>query len=348
VTLRIKLGAPSLSFDERGVFASDARLAFTVYSNIRRRHRLPASQLELIVADDFARTVRQHMSGSANGREAEPQFTTDRAGGLAVVAAKNLDQTGDAQNVVIVFDATHWRGVSEPARRLNALHILAHELAHPMLERAQHASGALAGVSLPSRTANEIARSMTRIMSGEYRADRLAELIVGACMSMTDGDGKSGPANLWATEGDAYYSSACSAIQAAHPAWPDLVQAYREGRLPLDEMWTRLVSSIDQALNLVVHTQALADAADARRDVLTSEPIGALPAARLYLLPFGAFLDEVRSQPLVQSLRATRILHDRVVSVGQNAMLQIWRNLGLTPIEHSDRTLELRVVAPLR
>ena len=33
---------------------------------------------------------------------------------------------------------------------------------------------------------------------------------------------------------------------------------------------------------------------------------------------------------------------DRVVG------LEIWRNLGLTPIEHSDRTLELRVVAPLR
>jgi hypothetical protein len=278
----------------------------------------------------------------------EARFTTDRAGGIAVVAAKNLDQTGDARHVVIVFDASHWRGVSDPARRLNALHIMAHELAHPVFDRAEHVSGALRGVQFPSQTAHEVARSMTRIMSGEYRADWMAEAIVGACMSMTNEDGQTTPAKLWAAEGATYYSSACRAIEAAHPAWPDLVQAYREWRIPLGEMWASVVSSIDQTLNLVVHTQALADAADAGLDVLASDPIAGLPATRLYLRPFEAFLGEVRRQPVIQRLRAIPDSHDRLVSAGQSTMLEIWRRLGLIPIERPDLTLELGVVAPLR
>jgi hypothetical protein len=109
-----------------------------------------------------------------------------------------------------------------------AINLLAHELAHPLFGRAEHVSDVLGGVEFPSHAGGEIARSMTRIVSGEYRADRLAEMVVCDCGSMTSGTGAPSPANLWAVQGDAYWASAHQAIAAAYPAWPDLVQAYRE------------------------------------------------------------------------------------------------------------------------
>ena len=59
--------------------------------------------------------------------------------------------------------------------RLTIAHLVAHELAHPLIDRARHVSGVMDGVILPSVTGLEIAASMARIMVGEYRADRLAD-----------------------------------------------------------------------------------------------------------------------------------------------------------------------------
>jgi hypothetical protein len=56
--------------------------------------------------------------------------------------------------------------------------LLAHELGHAVLERLRVASGALEGVTFPSVTPWEVARSVTRIAVDELRADRLADTVL--------------------------------------------------------------------------------------------------------------------------------------------------------------------------
>ena len=227
MTLRIAVQAPTLTTDERSIFRGDAKVVFDVYRRLRRRHALPSSRLEVILTGDFVAELSRGMSSAGEHEEREgSQFSPEPAGGLGVVAAKNLDQTGDERHVVIVLDASHWRGASEGPTRLAAINLLAHELAHPLFGRAEHVSDVLGGVEFPSHTGGEIARSMTRMVSGEYRADRLAEMVVCACV-MTSETGALSPANSWAVQGDAYGASAHQDIEAAYPAWPDLVQAYR-------------------------------------------------------------------------------------------------------------------------
>ncbi len=114
-------------------------------------------------------------------------------------------------------------------------------------------------------------------------------------------------------------------------------------------MWYRIGSSVDQTLTALVHAQAEADAADIDLDVLGSQPIVSLPAARLYLIdPWQSFLAELRNQPIIQTIGGIPRIHDRVVEAGSRAVFEIWRRLGLHPIEHPGRDFGFKVDAPLR
>jgi hypothetical protein len=316
-----------------------------VYRGLRRRYGLPASRIMALLTDDFSGDVERYLRGPVRAEEGG-SFTTKRVGGE--VGGKNLDQAGDASDIVIAFNANFWHSLDEPFYRLNALYTVAHELAHPIIERARHVSGAMEGVLLPSFTGREVAQSMARIMAGEYRADRLADLITSAVASATV-DGTPQPAHVWTLFSDTWLSAVRNAVEQAHPGWPDLVQSYREHVIDLGELWSRLGAAIDQTLTTIVHAQAIADSAETGRDILKEEATAGLPAVSLYLAePLIKFIGALRAQPFLARLPDVRRMEDEITASGSAAVLEIWRRLGLTVEVRPDRQWSLWVSEPLR
>lgn len=343
--LQVRIEAPSLSSDAVNAFRADVRLCFAIYRGLRRRYRLPACDITALLAEDFVRAVNSNLRGAFRIEEGG-SFDANRVGG--VVAAKNLDQTDDAGRVVVVFDAALWTNATEPAVRASLLHLVAHEMAHPVIERARYVAGVLDDMVRPSVTADLTMRSMARIMAGEYRADGLADLVLGQCMTVgTLGDTQ--PATQWALRGHDYLENVRAVVERVHPAWPDLVQAYREWRIPIEELWASLMTSIDQTLTMIVHSQAAADAAEIGMNILEEPAVAQLPATRLYLAPtWSTFLAALRQQPLLSPIKLMPEIEERVTASGAASVRTILRLLGVIPVDHGDGTWGIEVQAPIR
>lgn len=343
--LQVHIEAPSLSPEAVDAFRTDVRLCFALYRGLRRRYRLPACHITVLLAEDFVRAVNSNLRGAFRIEEGG-SFDANRLGG--VVAAKNLDQSDDAARIVVVFDASLWTNAAEPAIRASLIHLVAHEMAHPVIERARHVAGVMEGVPRPSVTADQTMRSMARIMAGEYRADGLADLVLRQCVSLGIA-GDTQPATHWALRGQDYLENVTSVVERAHPAWPDLVQAYREWRIPIEEMWGSLINSIDQTLTTLVHTQAAADAAGLGVNILEEPALAKLPATRFYLAStWTDFLATLRHQPLLATINLVPEIEEQVTQSGAGSIRAILRALGVTPIDHGNGTWGIEVEAPIR
>lgn len=128
-------------------FHFDVRLRSAIYRGLRRRYRLPACHLTALLAEDFAEAVGRNLRGAFRIEEGGA-FDPLRVGGG--VAAKHLDQSDDAARFVIVFDASLWTHADQPAIRASLIHLVAHEMSHPVIERARHIAGVMDGVPRPS------------------------------------------------------------------------------------------------------------------------------------------------------------------------------------------------------
>ena len=341
----IEILAPSLSEDAVEAFRTDVRLIAAVYDHLRDGRDLPDSAVRLILADEFVGEVERYMRKPSR-REEGGSFSIERVGG--VVAAKNLPQADDYSDIVIVFNAALWTHAEQPETRLTVAHLVAHELVHPMIERARHVSGVMDGVLIPSVTGLEVAASMARILVGECRADRIADEVVSTYITATVND-EVVPAYQWMTSADSWTSTVQQVVAAAHPLWPDTVQEYRERRMDLSTMYGTLVPSIDQTITTMIHAQAGADSAATGRDLLAEEPIASMPATRLYLGDTWAnFLKALREGPQLSDFAGFRAWDEAGTAVGRDAILEMWRRLGLTVEEKADRTWALWVGEPLR
>lgn len=247
--LGIEIVAPSLPGAAVDAFRTDVAFLSSVFDSLRSNLDLPSAAVRVVLADDFVGEVERHLRGPFRVEEGGA-FTTERVGG--VVAAKTLDQVGDASDFVIVFNASLWTYATDPETRLTLAHLVAHELAHPIIDRTRHVSGVMDGVLIPSVAGLEAAASMARIMVGEYRADRLADEVVSRYITAS-ADGEVKPAFIWMTMADTYRENLESVLGRAHPSWPDIVQEYREWRMPLDQMYGTITSLLDQTMTAVVH-----------------------------------------------------------------------------------------------
>jgi hypothetical protein len=340
MTLRVVLGAPSVSTEAAAEFRSTARLIFSGYAALRTRLGIPASRVTAILADDFVGEVQQRIPFGG-------VFEAERVGGARAIA-KNLCLTDDCSEVAVVFDAESWRGPSDDVDRLFRATIIGHELAHVIQARASRASGAMDGVELPSVTPYEGFRSASRILANEYRADALAEVVVGA-MASVEINGEPRPFATWFYRDRSYINALVGLLSAAHPSWPDLVDRYRNWEIPIEEMFGTLASEIDQTLTLLVHAQAFADAAGGTGDLLGKPEIEPLAAVRLYLAePLKPFIDLIRDAPALASLSDTRDLEGELVRVGLGAHLEIYRRLGITPRDLPRPDVWIDVSEPIR
>ena len=342
MSLKIEAGSTTLAAETVANLEADARSAFALLEALRERARIPDSDIVLIIADDLAASVRENMRVQ---REEGP-FSPERVGGM--VAAKNLPQSEDNSSVVIVFDATYWRveADNQGSARVRQIFLLTHELSHVMLDRARHSSRALDGVVFPSFTGHEVARSLVRILADEYRADTLADLYLRQLAS-AEIDGEMRRVGVWEVFGADYVAAASASIAQAHPLWPDVVQNYREAKVDLSTMWGELVSNMEQTLTSLVHAQAAADGADGSL-LVNEDPVRSMPSARLYLQPITSLFELLRQQPVLPNLDETKALDARLVEVGEGALIDVWRALGLTMEERPNRQWSLWVGEPVR
>jgi hypothetical protein len=340
--LKVRTTSQSLSDDAKQAFVSYSRFVFSVYSSLRRRRRIPSYSLEVLLTDDFVTEVRR-WSESADpvGGAAELDFTPERVGG--VVAAKTLPLEGDYSRAVVIFDSSLWPEQSDPV----ALSLVAHEQAHVLFGRASHASGALQGVVFPPITGREMACHLSRILAEEYRADRLADIVVRLVTTATV-DGETRKIGCWEVASESYLGDLQRTLRQAHPAWPDTVQAYRERRSDLLTMWNATAKSISETLTLLVHAQALADGTDVS-NLLDTEPLASLPAVGLYLAgSWPRLLDTIRATPVLPTMTRYKPCEEEIVHVGESVILEILGCLGLDVDEHPNRKWALWVREPKR
>lgn len=338
----------AVSDGDRRDFESTARLCHGLLSQVAEEWGAGGmpQRTEMIVTDAFEQTVRQHMRRDP-GQEAEPYFIADRPGG-GRVAAKTLPQDERYDEAVIVVDASGWSTTTERAgaERLRTVSLIGHELAHTVVERLALASGATKDVVYPSYTPGEFARSISRIVNHEYRADRMSEVIVAAVCT-TDRDGQKVPVRSWDVFSSAYVAGLCDTFFEAYAEGPGAVQDYRTRQIDLQTMFGKVVQLTESALVNYIHARALADCVGDVR-LLDDPEIGGLPFARIYLAdtlpPLVRVLHEA---PLLMSPSEWREFDLRVVAGGETAIREIWRRLGLTFEENGREPYRINVGAPL-
>jgi hypothetical protein len=270
-------------------------------------------------------------------------FSVERLGG--VVAAKNLQQDDEGREVVVVF-SNLWAEPEIAVARLRALFCVAHELTHPMIVRARYAAGVMKDVPHPSFTGWEVARSIARIVSDEFRADALAALYVGAVVTMDRDGGPQEPAKTWWAWSDDVITAAREALEAAYPLWPDTVWSYRIGQIQLTDLWQRIVDFASQSLIMLAHGQAEMQAANAG-EFAELEALVNLPAMRLYLAgPWRDFLTAIRAEAVLEPLSKMPSAEERLCEAGQKAVYEIWRRLGVPIDLHDDRQWGMKVDDP--
>jgi hypothetical protein len=327
--------------EQRATFTADANAVHQVLDQIRRDASIPFTELSLVVADDFTASVRAHQ------RDPEQPFDSERPFGR--VSAKNLAQDDVGERVVIVFDSRAWASQDAGYDRWQAIGTIAHELAHPILERARHASGVLDGVTFPSHLPGELARSISRIGFDEYRADEICDVVLASVSTKVVG-GTASPAVTWDIEGPGWLKSVRDLYASLYPRLPDVVQSYRERRLDLLPMWREVLQQSEAIVTAFMHARAHADHSDAAVAILEAEEIRDLPFVRLYLSDtMPPYLEAVRTGPVLAPLSEYAAVDHQVVVAGEKMLREIWRRLGLTFTENIEtREFGMHVTAPVR
>jgi hypothetical protein len=340
--ITIESRAPTAREDAVRDFEALVGSVWKAFEELGTQRGIESVEVLAVLADNFETEVRR----LERPLEGAPPFSAERLGGT--VKGKNLPLEDDQSRVAVVFDAETWVAHPSPEGKLAEVHLICHELAHILIERGRHLAGVYDGVHFPSITSGEIARSQSLIVAGEYRADLLAEEVVRSMASVTV-DGEERPIGTWELLEQNYSEALVQMLEGAYPAWPDLVDDYREWRITLEQLWGDVVDRVHQTLTFLIHAEALAEAAGVSAPSESGRLVS-LPVMRLYISkPWRDFVAVVRTLPLLPSVPETLDFERRVREAGESTIREIWRRLG---IEGSDdaalRQTHLSVEAPRR
>ena len=309
---------------------------------------MPDVEVDLLWTPDFVATTQEILDVARVDGGQTVTYGADRLGGTAV--AKNIAQSADSSRVTIVVNHNVLSTAVDEQTTAHSIFVLAHELTHPLINRMRADSGVLDDVPFPSETPTELARSITRTATDEYRADRIASIILGHFAS-AEQDGERvrlHQGHIWAGVEDYREQLAQVLDSHSHPGWPDLVQSYRECRTSLDALWRQVVTETDQVFTLLAHAQACEDASQTggpfAGPMMTSNP-----GASLYLEPaWTQVLTAVHDTSLLPSREDFAAADLAVARFGEVAIKSIWEELGLTFDEYEDRSYYIHVAQPMR
>jgi len=342
-TFTISVAASSVSEVGRKDFVNLATAVCQCVDDVRRTMGISEYDAELILTDDFLHTVRTvGKDETYSGRR-----TVGQAVGICIPKDETYTQA------TLIFDALSWAwklAETSPKNTLGAqmvqVHLIAHELAHSLLGRIR----SLGGVPKIDReaiaTTSQLTHNITQTLVDEYRADRFADLVVRSVMQQVVGIECA--LGSWDTVGAIYLPSLIETLGEAYPRWPDTVQRYREHKMGLEAMFQEVATSVKDSLLILMHTQALADAAG-QEELLEGESVSELRAVRLYLLrPWVVFMKVVRQAPIIPSVDAVGTDDTTLAIAGEKALREIWSALGLTLEDYPDAGYAIWVKEPLR
>lgn len=289
----------------------------------------PPVAVTTLVAGDFrAEVERAWAESDALEGNAGQRYTADRVGG-GIAVAKSIPMARDRSQFRVVIDGAHLREPFDPHESAYVITLIAHELAHPLLDRLRWASGAMAEVFLPSHTPSELARSISRSALDELRADFVAGIVLGQMVSVTQQDGAPRSMTIADVVGEEQRLSVGEVLDdVVHPGWPDLVQSYRTHQIDLQRMWSTLVGQTEQVMILLAHVEAQA-LGTSRPGPLESE-FANHQGARLYLGPTWRKILGAGGQSLLPGLSEFREREYVLLREGEAAIIQMWGALGLT------------------
>lgn len=341
MSVEIEFRDIALSQESKNAFVGLVRGLYEGTVGVADQIGYPAFDVTVVLSGDFVAAVDQ---SSAHLRApGEPRFTADRLGGT--VAAKCIAQNDDCSRFDIVVSPEIWTDNGSEISPQSIL-VLAHEMAHAIFECSKRAVGALDGVHLPSITGTEYARAISRIAADEFRADLLANAVLGALGSVDD-QGSVRPVTADDIFGQGHDATLRSRLDdTVHPGWPDTVHRYRTRQIVLQQLISSIVESTEQVFTLVAHAESTA-VCGGRPSPLAETFVGH-PGVRLYLLDAWRELrDAVGLNPL-PPWTVLRAYEDEIASRGATAILRMWKILGMTVEEHGNREWSLWVTDPQR
>ncbi|GAA1439355.1 hypothetical protein GCM10009641_46880 [Mycobacterium cookii] len=305
---------------------------------------IPDIHVDLIFADDFIGATQDALDEARRDGEAPDTFTTERLGGETV--AKNVPRADDFSDIAIVMNRTLLAADGEAVA--HTIFLIAHELFHPMLNRRRHQSGTLEGVIYPSRTPNEIARSIACTITDEYRADQFASVMLGHFGTITTPGGGTEQLHAGHVFGDGYNQQFTDLLDThIAPGWPDLVMDYRYGRVGLDDMWRAIASQTDQTFTLLAHAQAVADAA--RADGPLDGDNGSHRGATLYIAPaWSAVMSALDEHKTLGTPEEFALGDVAIADTVERELFDMWARLGLTFSVNKERNFAIHVTNPQR
>jgi hypothetical protein len=323
-------------------FSSTVRYAHQVISLVPQFADVPSTKVKAVITSDFVTTVKRVLNDS--GQQSDP-YAVERLGGSAV--AKTMRTSDDYSAYTVIFDAAQWPADSNPVSPFGLI-LAAHEMGHVILGRSRWASGALEGVNFPSVTPVEAARSIVRTAVEELRADVLAGTALGITVSVTV-DGKSRPCRPGDLLGHDGYRRQLTAVVNGnvYPGWPDTVQRYRTRQIPLDQMWKRIGQGTDQVLTLLAHCEA--ETHFAEESSVFDGSIAEHRGVKLYLQPtWDPIMETLASQGILPKFAATRSAEVELLDVAEEAVIALWKRLGLTMDIRDDGQYAIWVNEPER
>lgn len=336
---QVHIAAPSVPPSARERFVQTVNFVSDTVDTIAKQVPVPPFDVTVVLTDDFIADVRRFDTSGLN-----QTFSNERIGG--VVAAKNLPQADDYSRVTIVFASDLWRADQGEIQLLQTTTV-AHEFAHPLLGRARYASGVMKGVNVPAQTAAEMFRASGRAAWDEYRADLLAYSLVAKVASKTV-DGVTSEVEVADIAVPSYVAGLVNVLDSIHPAWPQIVQDYREWRLDTPSLWMAIAPKVDQLLTWLAHVEATTTAAGISR-IVDSDELGDHSAMRLYVRDhWTTFANVMRRFTVLPALHDLPPAEVAVMDAGEAAFRGILGQLGLRVFDRPDGSYYIHVVAPER
>lgn len=212
------------------------------------------ADVEIIVAADTATSVRS-LDGQVHTVEDLTDYSLERVAGT--VAAKTLYRDRAKSSAVIVLGADLFT-IADPQSPavLFQVFVAGHELAHVLIDRTRACGGP---PMEPTPLPWEASRWLARYAIEEYQADRIAEVLLGAFISLSrEGQGRAVPASQTDIGGDelGWVSSAMDAVEDVTKG----IHRYRlVGNSVLESMWVESQTKTSQILIALAHGQAVAD-----------------------------------------------------------------------------------------
>ena len=317
---------PSIRRRARIQFTTMVTAVSRLYDQLCHRCQIPSSYVRVVLTDDFDAEVGRSQVRHRAYRE--PDFAPGQTG--STVLARSVPQTDDHSRVTVVFDSRLWNDEEslDAHSKLTQLYVVAHELVHPILFRARHASGISLETPFSSAVTREKARSLSQALADEYRADRLASMVIDQLAGSAI-QSKSRKAGYRTTVVDARFSSLRDELNLAYPKWVDIVQTYRDRIIDLETMRGIVEPSVERVLTTLVHAQATADDAG-EADLFGQPPLASFPTMVMHLKePWQRFMDLLRTQAILPPMGSVRFCEEEVAEVGERSILEIWERLGL-------------------